>query len=416
MGVIFYRRDGDDYTKLGVVRHGEIIAGDESAIRGIVFDPNLTDEDALIENHRGPHVIAVDEEAERDEGDISKTVEKDGPWVPYRGPRGGVGWQNADDGEIVYQDDPPGEVADGFQFIDEVNSTEPETDEGESQHTVEGDALDHEQEGSLTSRIREITDGNGENWEKKREIEAVLEDELGSYDVGLGKASTTDALKTAEVVSVLHDHVPDRVSPFMLKTRPPRARPSAAGGYDWDSEKLELHPQHAYDETKSKQYYRDKKKASGHPLSTVFHELGHHAHHERLKDLGVWVNDDGGFDQNVWSTITNQDIQDELPDGVSYDDLRNEVSTYSGQNPLEFVAEVWTGALTGHEYPEWVWDMYESFGGPKTPDIHFPYEIESHYQRSVSEPLPAELRDEADIVWASFQQAIADIEPGDRNE
>lgn len=40
-------------------------------------------------------------------------------WVPYEGPRGGEGWRNTDTNEIVYDDDPPGEVGDA----DEADGT-----------------------------------------------------------------------------------------------------------------------------------------------------------------------------------------------------------------------------------------------------------------------------------------------------
>ena len=47
---------------------------------------------------------------------IMKDVSGGGDWKPYRGPRGGEGWQRVSDPEdVVYDDDPPGEVADGYE-------------------------------------------------------------------------------------------------------------------------------------------------------------------------------------------------------------------------------------------------------------------------------------------------------------
>ena len=43
-------------------------------------------------------------------------------WVPYQGPQGGEGWRNTESGEVVYSDDPPGEVTDDSVIGDEVVS------------------------------------------------------------------------------------------------------------------------------------------------------------------------------------------------------------------------------------------------------------------------------------------------------
>jgi len=41
------------------------------------------------------------------------------------------------------------------------------------------------------------------------------------------------------------------------------------------------------------------------------------------------------------------------------------VSQYAKTNPPEFVAEFRTGVLSGHEYSDEAWDLYESYAGPK---------------------------------------------------
>ena len=62
-----------------------------------------------------------------DNSALSEISEKE--WIPYRGPEGGEGWQNAQNPEdIRYVNDPPGEVADGYEDVaDEWGS-----DNGES--------------------------------------------------------------------------------------------------------------------------------------------------------------------------------------------------------------------------------------------------------------------------------------------
>ena len=39
-------------------------------------------------------------------------------WIPYRGPQGGEGWQNTDTGEVLYDDEPPGEIIGADEFVE----------------------------------------------------------------------------------------------------------------------------------------------------------------------------------------------------------------------------------------------------------------------------------------------------------
>jgi hypothetical protein len=45
-------------------------------------------------------------------------------------------------------------------------------------------------------------------------------------------------------------------------------------------------------------------------------------------------------------------------------DIAQEVSLYATTNPLEFVAEFRAGVLSGHDYSDGAWDLYESYAGP----------------------------------------------------
>jgi len=44
------------------------------------------------------------------DGDPFGALEGKASWVPYEGPKGGTGWRNAETGDVVYDDEPPGEV------------------------------------------------------------------------------------------------------------------------------------------------------------------------------------------------------------------------------------------------------------------------------------------------------------------
>ena len=55
------------------------------------------------------------EQDDYDRVSVSKETAS-GDWKPYRGPRGGEGWQSVSDPDyVVYDDEPPGEVADGYE-------------------------------------------------------------------------------------------------------------------------------------------------------------------------------------------------------------------------------------------------------------------------------------------------------------
>ena len=65
---------------------------------------DLTEDWFLSPEHRN--------DAERAEKQVTNVQ---GEWVPYQGPRGGEGWQRISDQEVVYQDDPPGDVVEGIE-------------------------------------------------------------------------------------------------------------------------------------------------------------------------------------------------------------------------------------------------------------------------------------------------------------
>ena len=334
-------------------------------------------------------------------------------WIPYRGNRGGVGWQNTEDeDDIRYVDEAPGEVADGFEFIGgEVNSRSPPPDTvsfGEES----GTAGPHTEEGSLTNRIAEIQNGSGAGWEKVQSASDTLEESIGARTVSLAKVSDEAALDTAQIVATLHDHNPEIIEPSFMFVRPPKERPKAAGAYDWESNRVEVHPEDGYNNSKRKEYYSNYNKSSGHPYGTLIHELGHLAHQQQM-ELAEDVSGD------AWESTIDEGIDDveaTLPDDKKIHDLRNEVSSYAGTNPLEFVAEVWTGALTGHEYPDWVWDVYTEFSGPEPPDVTFSYEIDGRYARKNENELPHDLSAEADVVWQSFEEWRNEDTPTDALE
>ena len=174
MTVVFYRlRDeGSEFEDIGAVEDGEIVRGEENLPP---IDPEeAKDPDALMEHYDGPYLVAAEESdtptdetekthwlteprmgkvgwydsdtgafrytgaSERVSEFLSKRYpngledtrtslvacqgpssnllkQDDGQWIPYKGPQNGEGWQQVGSGEVRYQQDPPGEVADGHE-------------------------------------------------------------------------------------------------------------------------------------------------------------------------------------------------------------------------------------------------------------------------------------------------------------
>jgi hypothetical protein len=102
--------DDIEFIEIGRVKNGEIIEGrdelltiDEERV-WTEYPPNR-----LEIRFNGPIVVAT----EVDDSDDEQTQKQ---WVPYVGPRGGEGWRNENDPDDVrYTDEPPGELADGYE-------------------------------------------------------------------------------------------------------------------------------------------------------------------------------------------------------------------------------------------------------------------------------------------------------------
>ena len=63
--------------------------------------------------------------------EVYQKQDDEGGWVPYEGPQGGEGWEHTETGEVVYTDEPPGEMAEwvedgqlreGVASLDDVNA------------------------------------------------------------------------------------------------------------------------------------------------------------------------------------------------------------------------------------------------------------------------------------------------------
>jgi len=201
MTVTFYKLgdEGATYNEVATVEDGEIVAG-EDELPPLVPE-ELEDEDRLVRQFDGPYLVASvdDEDMQKryviteprrgivgryapdgtfeyrgadsavrkflDMGDPSglqttraslvaltpreTNLLKQGEdaWIPYQGPQGGEGWQQVGSGEVRYQQNPPGNVAEGYdenhwqQHWPELDGTEWNEDLPDVIDMNEGDSV-----------------------------------------------------------------------------------------------------------------------------------------------------------------------------------------------------------------------------------------------------------------------------------
>lgn len=109
MITIYQLHDSEiEFTPVGRIEGGEIIE-DDGTVERLVPEYLLGedyDEDRLIERYDGPKYVA----AQTESAEAEKVAKDPDKWVPYIGPQGGEGWQNARTGDVRYQQEPPGAV------------------------------------------------------------------------------------------------------------------------------------------------------------------------------------------------------------------------------------------------------------------------------------------------------------------
>lgn len=111
--------------------------------------------------------------------------------------------------------------------------------------------------------------------------------------------------------------------------------------------------------------YAEKWWASAHPRGTMHHEVGHALHMERLKLTrtgDVFERWNEYRDWNVLLTLPSGRARSvaEMREAVR---LAHTVSRYAATNPVEFVAEVFSGLIDGRVYAPEVMSLYKNLGG-----------------------------------------------------
>ena len=90
----------------------------------------------------------------------------------------------------------------------------------------------------------------------------------------------------------------------------------------------------------------------------ALHELGHLNHYHAMED----AEEDSWWELTGFDWDTGKQIETALPPEYSEVAIKY-VSHYASSNPAEFVAEVYTGTMSGTKYPPEVESIYREYGG-----------------------------------------------------
>lgn len=138
----------------------------------------------------GPHISeSVDSDISEVEDPENLPVQK-ADWVPYQGPRGGEGWQNTESGEVVYDEEPPGDVSinpeeyHGADVEDLLSAVEAVT--GEDMTEEWGDATAEEvreaiQELASPQQLSEVMEELGEDEVEVPDMREMEREEVGDF-------------------------------------------------------------------------------------------------------------------------------------------------------------------------------------------------------------------------------------------
>ena len=102
--------------------------------------------------------------------------------------------------------------------------------------------------------------------------------------------------------------------------------------------------------------------------SVIHHETSHASHWDSLSvagkasSWGIWAH--GGTQS--WEPSLRASRETDRISSKDAIEIAGMVSRYAKTDPVEFVAEVSTGAFFGKNYDKRVWSLYRAYGGPPT--------------------------------------------------
>lgn len=219
--------EDNEYDLQGKVREdGDIVeGGDDSSVQLVAGDLERLTVDEILELHNGTQLLAVDmrdpseidADADVDADDeksvsggnsdaqylfqhspdrfdkyveqavrsfarkvsmIDKDVADGGNWVPYEGPEGGNGWRSTADGEVIYEDTPPGGIPDADDFTD----AELESYAAEQGVEATADEIREEFEEAMDGRSSDGSDSQQDPAESPSDTDNAADDTADNAD------------------------------------------------------------------------------------------------------------------------------------------------------------------------------------------------------------------------------------------
>jgi hypothetical protein len=129
-----------------------------------------------------------------------------------------------------------------------------------------------------------------------------------------------------------------------------------------DDEIVQITADSSYDPEVQKKSFAEGWHSSPNNTSTLVHEFGHKAHFDNLLA--------NGFHYNRLNNDSNDEYRKYVSRKFAGKTIGKQVSEYGQTNIIEFVAEVFTGAVDNDtNYDPKVWGFYEAVGGAVTPTI-----------------------------------------------
>jgi hypothetical protein len=259
-------------------------------------------------------------------------------WVPYEGPEGGDGWRNTETDEIVYDDEPPGEVADS-------------------------DAAQAEAEGRQLRQ--QVTDVLGDNpgREEFTEAESLVEAETGIDDVDFSSFDADQVeVASAELGRMNARGDVEGLESFRSSV-PDEAREDYGDlpmHYDRDGRGVSVDPR-ALNRDLTGQLNEAGITATGDVEHLLQHIAATHAHAEALENGDTEAEGDP-------SESAEQQLED--ADGA-FDpaEIARDVSTLALATGATLVAETMTMVRNGQPTTDQVRRAYRFFGGPELSDV-----------------------------------------------
>jgi len=253
-------------------------------------------------------------------------------WVPYKGPEGGDGWRNTDTDEIVYDDEPPGEIVDT-----------PQARGREVQQEV-GDIM-----------------GDNPGRDEYAEAEAYLETELAVENVDLSDFDAAQVETTAAELGRLDDQGDlDNLSEINSQV-PDQARETYGDlpmHYDRDGEAVSINPQAMTDDMAGA-LANDGVISTADAEHFLRHMVGAHNHSEAIENGDTDPEGDP-------SESAEQQLSEE---GIDVGGVASSVGTLALATGVTLVAETWALLEGGKQPSDAALEAYRYFGGPTLGDV-----------------------------------------------